>query len=195
MYRGIVFCDHSNFQIAVKQYYSGNAPKLDYNRLFGSVVNLVSNTDFLRADVFIPRPDDEYLRTDNEISRNYNWESKLNLCRRVDVVEGDLRITKKYPDIEIDANNKDTYYFNEKGVDISLAINALSMAYTNAYDAAFIMSGDSDFINLYKKLHELGKIVYVVIVKDQLVNYHRLKAAADEILVLDDKFFNMCLRK
>ena len=192
MYRGMVFCDHSNFQIAVKQYYGGGAPKLDYNMLFKNIVHLVPNVDFMRAVLAIPRPDDECLRTDNELSRMYHWESGLSACHRVEIIEGDLRISSKYQNVEIDYNNRDTYIHGEKGVDISLAIKALSMAYSNAYDVAFIMSADSDFNNLYDLLRSLGKIVYVVAVCGQ--NLSRVRTHIDEIINLDKNFFNTCLR-
>lgn len=192
MYRGMVFCDHSNFEIAVKQYYEGNAPKLDYNKLFANLVRLIPNVSFMRANVVISRPDDECLRTDNDISRDYNWARNLQACKRVEIIEGDMRIQRRRNDVEIDYNNKDTYTRGEKGVDIALAIQALSLAYLNAYDVAFIMSADSDFINLYKALRNLGKIIYVVAVKGQGLS--RVIPQVDEYISLEDSFFRTCLR-
>ena len=193
MYKSVVFCDHSNFQIAIRQCFKGEAPKLDYNHLFENIVHLVPNTDLMRTLLFIPRPSDEYLEGDSEIAKNYQWESDLNKCRRVSVIEGDLRIYSKTEGVPIDLNNKDTYVRNEKGVDISLAINALKLAYVNAYDMAFVMSADSDYINLYKALHDLGKLVCLVVVDGQNIN--RVIPYVDEYRYLKKDFFEKCTRK
>ena len=180
MYRGMVFCDHSNFEIVFQDYYKKNnkpTPPLDYHSLFKNIVHLVPNVDFLKAIMFISRPDDESMKNDS-ISGHYKWESGIGVYPFIDIVEGDLRTNSGYRE--------------QKGVDINLAIHALSKAYVNAYDFAFIMSADSDFIYLYDMLKNLGKIVYVVIVKGQ--NISRIIPHIDDCISLDDGFFRTCLR-
>jgi len=66
MLRGIVFIDFQNFQIAVNNLYSKNKeswPRLDFNLLPREIVKNIPNVDFLKAFLFIPKPDD-FLMTD-----------------------------------------------------------------------------------------------------------------------------------
>lgn len=66
MLRGMVFIDHMNFDIALQKYYKSlNKPtiKLDYNKLFRNVCTQISNVDFLKGFIFVPKPD-EFLMKD-----------------------------------------------------------------------------------------------------------------------------------
>ena len=47
--------------------------------------------------------------------------------------------------------------FRQKGVDILLAIDALSMAYLDHYDSALFLLGDRDFIPLIEAVKDAGK--------------------------------------
>jgi len=51
----------------------------------------------------------------------------------------------------------------QKGVDVKLATDLISLAYTNSYDMAIILGGDSDLVECVKLVKEmLSKIVVVV---------------------------------
>lgn len=54
-------------------------------------------------------------------------------------------------------NNNGKYH--EKGVDVQLAVDLLVGAYENTYDAAILLSSDTDLIPAIKKVKELGKAV------------------------------------
>lgn len=47
----------------------------------------------------------------------------------------------------------------EKGIDILLATDMVSLAFRNAYDTAILVSGDSDYVPVVKEIQELGKRV------------------------------------
>lgn len=51
-----------------------------------------------------------------------------------------------------------TYYI-EKGVDVKLAVDMLSMAQKANYDTAILVSGDGDFTDAVKLVQDLGKHV------------------------------------
>jgi len=51
--------------------------------------------------------------------------------------------------------------FIEKGVDVSIAVDMLSMGVRNLYDTAILVSSDGDFASAIKAVQELGKHVEV----------------------------------
>lgn len=142
MLRGMVFVDHMNFDIAIRNYYNSKSIpliSLDYNTLFKGIVSKIPNIDYLKTFIFAPKPDDF------------------------------------------------------KGTDINLAIHALSKAYNNAYDVAFVISADTDYISLYKQLKNLGKIVIVVTVSGQSIG--QIIPEVDDYISLDDSFFSQHIRE
>jgi len=50
--------------------------------------------------------------------------------------------------------------FIEKGVDIKIASDMLSLAFNNAYDIAILISGDADFEEVIDQIQRLGKQVF-----------------------------------
>ena len=85
-----------------------------------------------------------------------------------------------------------TYYKVEKGTDINLAIHAITKAYNNAYDVAFVVSADTDYISLYRQLKSIGKLVVTVAVKNQKLG--KVIPEVDDYIILDDSFFSQHIR-
>jgi len=52
-------------------------------------------------------------------------------------------------------------FFIEKGVDVALATDLLSLAWENAYDAAILVSGDGDYVGAVSKVMSKGKNVEI----------------------------------
>ena len=193
MLRGMVFMDNLNFEIAVTEYYKNlgtNAPKLDYNILFKKIVQLRSNVSYTKSFIFAPKPD-EFLLKDTKNNSYYQWITGLNTSKYIDVIEGRY-VARPTSDKSMDINDSSTYYKIEKGTDLNLAVHALSKAFNNAYDVAFIMSADTDYISLYKHLKMLGKIVIVVAIQGQSLKF--VKPEVDDFIFLDSKFFSSCIR-
>ena len=92
----------------------------------------------------------------------------------------------------MDINNPASYYIEEKGTDVNLAAHVLTKGFHNAYDTAVIMSGDTDYIPVMDILNTIGKNVVVVGVKGQ--NLTKFRHHTDAQLLLDDSFFQRCLR-
>ncbi len=194
MLRGMIFVDHMNFDIALKDYYrtlGRNAPKLDYNELFKNIVALREGINYTKTYIFVPRPD-EFLMKDKSLESYYKWITGMSSSKYMDIVEGRYIARPTSPDIEMDIEQRDTYYKVEKGTDLNLAIHALTKAFYNSYDVAFILSADTDYISLYKQLKTIGKIVIVVAVKGQSLN--QITSEVDDYIFLDDIFFQKCLR-
>jgi uncharacterized LabA/DUF88 family protein len=55
----------------------------------------------------------------------------------------------------------------EKGIDVAIAVEALSLAYEDAYDVALLVSGDGDYAELVEALKRKGKHVEFAMFKDQ----------------------------
>ena len=193
MLRGMVFVDHMNFNIALTNLYKSQGhltPRLDYNKLFRAIVRKMDGVDFLKAYLFVPKPDD-FLMQDANLKSYYDWVSGMSNAPFTDVIDG--RYVSRSVEGQIkDINNPATYYKVEKGTDINLAIHALSKAFFNSYDVGFFVSADTDYINVYEMLKRIGKIVVQVSVQGQ--NVAKIRSHVDRQLVLDDSLFQHCLR-
>ncbi len=195
MLRGMVFVDHMNFNIAIRDLYAGinqPSPDLDYNTVFRGIVGLVPNVDFIKTMVFYPEPD-AFLMNDSFLKGYAKWVQGMKNGKYLDTVPGRYVSRPVDSSIPMDINNRSTYYKIEKGTDINLAIHALSKAHNNAYDVAFVCSADTDYISLYSQLKNLGKLVVAVAVKGQSLG--KVIPEVDNHLILDEKFFAQHLRK
>lgn len=190
MLRGMVFMDHMNFDIALKDLYGGSAPPIDYNKLFPAMVSRIKDVDFLKTFIFAPQPDD-FLINDPKLKSYYKWIVGLGNAAYIDVILGRY-IARPTGADPMSLEDRGSYYKVEKGTDINLAINALNKAHFNAYDVAFIMSGDTDYTPIYRLLKDMGKIVVLVGVKGQ--NLYKLRPEVDTCLILDKDFFSAVLR-
>lgn len=185
--------DNLNFEIAITEYYknlNATAPKLDYNKIFKNIVKMRSDISYTKTFIFAPKPDD-FLLTDVRNQKYYQWITGLNASKYTDVVEGRY-VARPTGNSPMNINDTSTYYKIEKGTDLNLAVHALSKAFSNAYDVAFIMSADTDYISLYKHLKMLGKIVIVVAIQGQSLKF--IKPEVDDYIFLDDNFFSSCIR-
>lgn len=194
MLRGMVFVDHMNFNIALGDYYTSlgkKTPNLDYNTIFRGIVSTISNVSYTKAIVFAPEPD-SFLMNDPYLAGYYRWIQGMKNAKYLDVVEGRY-IGRPVHDVSsMDINDKSTYYKVEKGTDINLAIHAITKAYNNAYDVAFVISADTDYISLYKQLKSIGKLVIAVVVKNQKLG--KVIPEVDDYIILDESFFSKHIR-
>jgi len=67
--------------------------------------------------------------------------------------------------------------FIEKGVDIALASDVLSLAAANAYDVAIIVSGDYDFREIIDIVQRRGLIVEVAYFRNHGINKEMIRLA------------------
>ncbi|MEM4239802.1 MAG: NYN domain-containing protein [Candidatus Woesearchaeota archaeon] len=77
----------------------------------------------------------------------------------------------------------------QKGVDVALATEMLSLCMQDAYDTAIVVSGDSDYAHAIDRVKHTGKNVHCASFHASLSS--DLKKVADKIIVLDkhaDKF-------
>ncbi len=69
----------------------------------------------------------------------------------------------------------------EKGVDVQIAVNMLSMAFRRVYDTAILVSCDGDFADAVQAVQDLGLHVEVACFRKA----YRLKQVADKVILLN----------
>ena len=130
----MIFIDGSNMFHSIKRFKTGY--RLDYEKL---VKHLVRDRNLVRPYYYCsigvpPRP------------QQINFLKKLRTLRFT-VVDKPLK------------KRGETYV--EKGVDVALVTDLLSMAYKNAYDVAIVVSGDKDVQGAIEEVKRSGKRVEV----------------------------------
>ena len=193
MLRGMVFVDHMNFNAAIDDYYNTldkASPRLDYNTIFKGVAEM-RNADYMKTIIFAPTPDN-FLMKDQALLGYYKWVQGVKNAKYIDVVEGRYIARPTDPNKEMSLQDRSSYYKVEKGSDINLALHAMAKAQNNAYDIAFVLSADTDYISLYHQLKNLGKIVIAVAVKGQ--NLNKVIPEVDDHIILDASFFDAHIR-
>ena len=169
-------------------------PKLDFNELPKKVVALLKQQHALvKTFLFAPKPD-EFLIRDKKRSSVYNWINGMKNQDFFTIIEGKhvARPVSGYTRDTMSLSNPSSYYVVEKGTDVNLASHVITKGLHNAFDTAIIMSGDTDYIPVMDILNSIGKSVVVVGVKGQ--NLNTFKHHSDAQLILDDNFFQKCLR-
>ena len=169
-------------------------PKLDFNKLPKEVVALLKQQHVLvKTFLFAPKPD-EFLIRDERRSSVYNWINGMKNQDFFTVIEGRhvSRPVSGYNRDTMSLSNPSSYFVVEKGTDVNLASHVITKGLHNAFDTAIIMSGDTDYIPVMDILNSIGKSVVVVGVKGQNLNV--FKHHSDAQLILDDDFFQKCLR-
>ncbi|MFX1299350.1 MAG: NYN domain-containing protein [Promethearchaeota archaeon] len=81
----------------------------------------------------------------------------------------------------------------EKGIDVMLVTDMLTLAHNNTYDIALLVSGDKDFTYTLQELKTLGKTVEVAAFTHALAS--ELQQAADNTILLDHLIPNITLLK
>ncbi|MEH7328097.1 NYN domain-containing protein [Priestia megaterium] len=181
MERIMVFIDSNNFETAICELY-GARKSVDYGLL----------TEFLakkfegrlgRYYYYIAQGDPR--REQAKYQSNQRFIDTMNKKKKCIVRVGRLDYRGK------DNEDKDIYV--EKGVDVHIAIDMLTLAFHNAYDNAIILSADTDYIPVVEQVRQMGKNVTLCIPDKQVAG--RMKAACDDWIVLNKEDLNPLLRK
>ncbi|MBW2974896.1 NYN domain-containing protein [Candidatus Woesearchaeota archaeon] len=83
-------------------------------------------------------------------------------------------------------------YINQKGVDVKLATDLIQLGYTNAFDIALILTGDTDLLESIKLIREkLGKIIILCSYYDE--EDKKNSTISDSLFKEADAFINLKL--
>lgn len=82
----------------------------------------------------------------------------------------------------------------EKGVDVRMAVDIVTHAYSSIYDIGVIVSGDADFVPAIKAAQDFGKkIVNVCFPKTK--SFHLNKVCNETITIEEQQFRKLCWEK
>ena len=197
MARTMVFIDHMNFEIAVKNLFGKlenpqEPPRLDYNQLPLRITAEVSRAELLKTFLFIPKPDD-FLMQDPSLAGFYQWADGMRVQKNFDVIEGEYVSKPTDYTVPKDITIRSTYFKEEKGTDVNMAVESLSKAFNNAFDIAIFVSADTDYLPIYRTLKAVGKLVVVAAVKGQYIG--KLIPHIDSYFIMDEPFLESCSRR
>ncbi len=190
MLRGMVFVDYLNFYVATRKLYGNQDAYINYSTVFSCIYReseYYAQTDHLKTFLFAPKPDD-FLMEMETWQKYYRWLLSLKETNYFDIIEG--RYLSHPTDFSVpkDPEIRNTYYLEEKGTDVNLAANLISLAHYNSYDIAFVVSGDSDYLGTYQKVSTMGKLIVNVLIGNQ--RNETVKPYIDETISLDKEYFD-----
>ena len=194
--RTMVFIDFQNFDINMHSYYNKNSkltlPKITYPKLAKELTAKVNldNVELVKTYIFAYKPCNDLMKLP-KYSLFYNWLNGMKNKPYIEVIEESQVVRQIDKDIAIDITDPKTYITEEKGTDINIAVNMISKAYTNAYDVAILVSGDTDYLPVVKQLHNIGKIVVLATLPQQ--NISKYKGLYDQHIKITDEILQKCL--
>lgn len=167
MHKVMVFIDYQNFFISWKWKNRGRKPPfVDYQKL-GRLINrqIPLDSEVIKTYLFAYKPCDELM-----LLEPYQIEGRQDIHR----IYG----------VEFDINDPSTYTTEEKETDINIATHMIAKGFQNAYDIAILVSGDTDYVQVIRTLHDLGKIVVIAHFPEQ--NIAKYQGMYDAEVILDD---------
>lgn len=141
--RVAIYCDGSNIFHGLRD----NFPEmtLNYERLIDRIVHAVPDRELFRVYFYqgLPVHDPAAARMQRFVSRLQRIPYVEVRARKLIAGPGPLGSTM----------------YREKGIDVQLAVDMVSMAHRGLYDAAALVSGDADLVPAVRAAKEAGRHV------------------------------------
>jgi uncharacterized LabA/DUF88 family protein len=178
----MVFIDGNNFEKAVCSLY-GHNKLFHYEKLARYIAEKKCNGILQRFYYYTAQSDrhldpDKFDKTQGFINR---MRSEYSRCI--------IRVGKLEPR---GTTKEGKIIFVEKQTDVNIATDMLSLAYTDGYDIAVLLSTDTDYRPAIELIRNLGKIVIAGIVDEQ--PGRTMKSLVDEHFYLKKEDLEQCLR-
>ena len=125
----------------------------------------------------------DYFSSKYHIIRGYFYDGSPHISQQSDVRKAFYNFLRKQG-ITMRLKELNQQHPTQKGVDIYLASDMISLAYENAYDIAFILSGDGDYKALIELVKSKGKKVWILSFRRSLSN--ALKECADKVFIVEN---------
>ncbi len=208
--RVIIFVDGSNFYHSIK---NQNVIKIDHAAFFNSLISEnqqlininyynapVNQKQFPKLYVLQQKYFSKLSKIDNlilklgrlEERKNPFKEEIQNSLKYILLLLSNLKINENIDKIKSeilklnDLFNKFLYKGNfvEKGIDVNIALDLITLAHENKYDCAILISNDSDFVPAIKYLKNLKKKVIGVFFQNSKA--HHLRNNCTEIININN---------
>lgn len=124
--------------------------------------------------------------TPEEKSRQERFDRYHYNLKQLDKFEVRLGSLRKY------YNEDRTHNFEQKGVDVKIAIDALRLCLKGKISRAIFVTGDSDFVPVVEAIKDEGVEVFLFY-HDSSVHRHIL-TVCDNKMLMDDELIDSCLR-
>lgn len=171
----MVFIDGNNFEKAVNTLY-GAQTRLDYIKLAEYIAQNKCNGHLQRLYYYTAKNETPESEDEKRLAANTaQFADRLNKLPKCIAKVGRLKSEGT------DAAGKKI--FVEKKTDVNIAVDMLSLAFTNAYDDAVLLSADTDYEPVINGVRQVGRNVIVGLVAGQKGGY--LKQISDDNFLLD----------
>ena len=140
---------------------------IDGSNLYNGMRDNLSNTR-VNLKTFVKQ-----LTGERDVMRTYYYNAPLTDDYESDLREGQQRFfesLRRIPYVTVRLgrlHRRNDGSLVEKGIDVAIAVECLSLAYENTYDTALLVSGDSDYVELVEALKRRGKHVECAMFKNQ----------------------------
>ncbi|CUA79106.1 MULTISPECIES: NYN domain-containing protein [Anoxybacillus] len=175
MKRIMVFIDGNNFESAVTNLFSGNYQRIDYGKLAHYIAD-IRNGHLQRLYYYTAMSSHDK----SKAAATKKFIDTLNKHVPYCIAKAGYL---KY--VGQDGSGKDIYI--EKGTDVNIAVDLVSLAYHHAYDEAILLSADTDYEPAIRVVQQLGKNVVACLVDQQKAGY--LKDLCDDHFFLKKEDF------
>lgn len=176
MQRVVIFVDGSNFYHGLKKEITSPAVWVDYLRLF----QILAEDRELKHIYYYSSPVNRESFGEEAYQSQQKFFSRLKKHRDLTLKLG--RLEKRIKD--------GVTTFTEKGVDVNIAVDMISMAYENRFDTAILVSGDGDFAVAISEVQKLGKVVEVAYPPSSKL-FH-LKQVCNRFVPIDKLIIDQC---
>lgn len=152
MKRIMIFIDGNNFESAVGREY-----RLDYPRLARTIAD--RRGGIFQRLYFYTAMAKKIPAYEKQVEQVQRFIHALQSHEQVIVRVGNL--------ISIGKDEEGKDILTEKGTDVQLAVDLVSLAFTNAYDEAVLLSADTDYLPAIELVRQIGKNVVIGVVEHQ----------------------------
>jgi 6-hydroxy-3-succinoylpyridine 3-monooxygenase len=172
--RAMIFIDGSNFYHNLKN--NRFNPKIDFKK-FSDL--LCGDRKYVRSYYY-----NTPLKQEEDPAAYRKQQAFLDALRRTPYLELKLGYFLKKTKVCSNCSSVLNYPV-EKGCDVTLAVDMMSMAYKNLYDVGILVSSDGDFASACQCVKDLGKHIENAYFENGS-SWHLLNVCDDRILINQD---------